>query len=247
MSDERLRELERRWGASRALEDEVPLLVERVRCGHVTVPRARLAADLGQPAARELLVRLCEPHQEPAPDSPDVHALAELLRTACTDVQVGVRAGLALLRLALGLLAPRAPWLASLCQPAIDASEAWARCPCAEHARRAWTVARESEARADAADAAAQVVTTGEWWPRQGVMTADLLPGAIALAAGLPEPLPADPMGPDPTPLLVSVCEEYMSAPYGARTHEEVRGALLDQLVPWLLGHPDPLGVTSSR
>ncbi len=51
MSDDRLRELERRWRASGALDDEVALVHERLRAGALDEARVRLAAGLGVPAA----------------------------------------------------------------------------------------------------------------------------------------------------------------------------------------------------
>ena len=51
MSDERLRELERRWKETGSVEDEAAWLSERVRAGELTEERLRLAAALGQPAA----------------------------------------------------------------------------------------------------------------------------------------------------------------------------------------------------
>lgn len=186
-----------------------------------------------------LLVELGE---RPGTVEPDLRALVELLRSACADVEVGVRAGLALLRLSLSFLAgaQSSPWIATLSEPAVEASQAWARCPCPAHAKRAWITASQVEAQADRADAATTHV--GDWWSYQAVQTAHFLPAAIALSAGLPEPVPADPLGPDPTALLVSVCEEFMVLPsHVTRTYDQARAALLDQLVPWLLGHADPL------
>lgn len=52
MSEERLRELERRWRQSGAASDQAALLAERVRAGLLPAARLRLAAALGQPAAR---------------------------------------------------------------------------------------------------------------------------------------------------------------------------------------------------
>ncbi len=51
MSDERLRELERRWRASGSDDDEAALLAERVRVGELMEANVRLAAALGYPAA----------------------------------------------------------------------------------------------------------------------------------------------------------------------------------------------------
>ena len=55
MSDERLRELERRWKETRAVQDEAACLSERVRSGNLDRERLRLAAYLGNEASREAL------------------------------------------------------------------------------------------------------------------------------------------------------------------------------------------------
>lgn len=52
--DERLRDLERRWRASGAIDDEAAWLGERLRTGDLAPERARLAAWLGHPAAEAL-------------------------------------------------------------------------------------------------------------------------------------------------------------------------------------------------
>lgn len=54
MADDRLRELERAWRTSGALDDEVAWLRERQRAGDLDAPRVRLAAWLGHPAAVQL-------------------------------------------------------------------------------------------------------------------------------------------------------------------------------------------------
>jgi len=51
LSDERLRELERRWAESGSDEDEAELLREQVRLGGLEPARLELAALLGHPAA----------------------------------------------------------------------------------------------------------------------------------------------------------------------------------------------------
>ncbi len=51
MSDERLRELERRFRASGAKEDEAAWMTERIRCGVLPSERARVAAILGDRAS----------------------------------------------------------------------------------------------------------------------------------------------------------------------------------------------------
>lgn len=54
MSDERLRELERRYQISGAFDDQVALLRERLRTGQADPARLSLAASCGHPAARAL-------------------------------------------------------------------------------------------------------------------------------------------------------------------------------------------------
>lgn len=51
MSDERLRELERRWIETGSVEDETAYLLERVRVGDIDNSRLTLAAYLGSPVA----------------------------------------------------------------------------------------------------------------------------------------------------------------------------------------------------
>lgn len=58
MSDERLRDLERRWQATGTVEDEAAYLAEQVRQGEVPEQRLHLAAYCGQPAAQLANARL---------------------------------------------------------------------------------------------------------------------------------------------------------------------------------------------
>ncbi len=52
MSDERLREFERRWKETGSVEDEAAYLLERVRAGELTQERLEMAAYCGHEAAR---------------------------------------------------------------------------------------------------------------------------------------------------------------------------------------------------
>ena len=52
VSDERLRELERRWKETGSVEDEAAFLLERVRVGELTQERLELAAYCGHPASQ---------------------------------------------------------------------------------------------------------------------------------------------------------------------------------------------------
>lgn len=102
MSDQRLRELERRWRETGDVEDEAAYQRERLRCGELARAKLEAAGLLGHPAAQWLLpetsqaialeavVRafLGELEQEPAPPTRGVHpswaprleALAEQVR-----------------------------------------------------------------------------------------------------------------------------------------------------------------------
>ncbi|MDC3379462.1 hypothetical protein OAX78_04190 [Planctomycetota bacterium] len=55
MSDERLRELERRWKETQAVEDEAAYLLERVRVGDLEQEKLELAAYCGDGAAKAAL------------------------------------------------------------------------------------------------------------------------------------------------------------------------------------------------
>ncbi|MCO5169852.1 MAG: hypothetical protein M9894_26240 [Planctomycetes bacterium] len=88
MSDDRLRDLERRWHAAGAPEDDARLLLERVRAGALTHDELGLAARLGHPGACAALGR--------RPD--DLPALCAAL--AAQDV-LRARAALALAEVAL--------------------------------------------------------------------------------------------------------------------------------------------------
>lgn len=77
MSDERLREAERRWLETGAVADEAGLLVERVRAGALDEQRLRLAAWLGHDAARLAVAGEVSPPRPPAPEHDHVELLDE--------------------------------------------------------------------------------------------------------------------------------------------------------------------------
>lgn len=68
MSDSRLRELERAWLETRALEPEVAFLGESLRVGALTLGRLQLAALCGHVAARAALERAGAPRPPEAED-----------------------------------------------------------------------------------------------------------------------------------------------------------------------------------
>jgi hypothetical protein len=129
VADERVRELERRFRQSGAIEDEVAWLEARVRAGALARRRLELAAYLGHPAARRLV------------DPPPEHRL-ETERQAESELW------------GFQFHHWQRPWLARACVAAvrlllplfdefrvsahfrrcIEAVEAWIVCPCEGHA-----------------------------------------------------------------------------------------------------------------
>lgn len=61
MSDSKLRELERRWQETRAIDDEVALHRERLRVGEISPERLAVAACCGSTAAKAALGRSLPP------------------------------------------------------------------------------------------------------------------------------------------------------------------------------------------
>ena len=119
--DERERELERRFQASRATDDEAAWLRERLRAGRLPEERLRIAAIVGHPAAALALGH--EPPREPEP-------LAAALE-ACGR-ETALRALVALGRLALPEWEGRFPRDVRP-RVALEAAEGEARCPCPRH------------------------------------------------------------------------------------------------------------------
>lgn len=79
MSDKRLRELERHWRETGAVEDEAAYLLERARSGTLTSLDLERAASAGYPAA----TRACPQAAAVPPDE----RVAELLREIASEVQ----------------------------------------------------------------------------------------------------------------------------------------------------------------
>ncbi|MBX3465907.1 MAG: hypothetical protein KF878_03285 [Planctomycetes bacterium] len=135
MSDARLRELERRWRRTGAVDDEALYLAERARAGDLAAERLALAAALGHEAARRA-----------APSPPATDDDQRLVKAVSTcGVEALVRAQVALARWSLGALAmardrPPEPALAAAAL-AIGAAEAWLRCPCDRCVRAAQVAA----------------------------------------------------------------------------------------------------------
>jgi len=102
MADERLRDSERQWGASGAVEDEVSVLRNRRHAGQLSEQELRLAAALGSEAAQRVV-------GVPELDIPEVHDNHSLIIwvnrvTVATDLEEGIRLGLSSLREGLELM-----------------------------------------------------------------------------------------------------------------------------------------------
>ncbi len=125
MSDEKLRELERRFKETGSVEDEAVWLKERVRVGDLTQERLELAAALGAVSAA---LAMDEPRQEPPEDRA---ALMSILRESGDGALA--RGAIAVARAVLPA------WISAWPEDdrpvkAIEAAEAWLDCPCDKHA-----------------------------------------------------------------------------------------------------------------
>ena len=207
MSDQRLRELERSWRVGGAEEAEAALLRERLRLGVIGEPRLRLAAAIGHAASGLLL--------GPRAPAGDLRR-----RLAAIDGELGragpetvVRAAIALARSrvrlwghtrASGSRSDRASLLAAL-----EAAEAWVRCPCDAHL-------------ADAAETVAPAERAV-----QGLRARTARSAYYALRAAR---------------VVVEPNYRVLGLEYEpAQDAEALRQALRAELVPWLVGHADPV------
>ncbi len=146
MSDERLRELERRWRETGFVEDEAAWLRERVRVGDLTQERLELAAFAGHNGA----VRALTPQGPPSPlalpfsivraltndDCEAIEEVSELLDTRWGRQACGWGAR-EVAELLLEASAECVPITVRKAHRAILAAvDDWLSCPCEEHARR---------------------------------------------------------------------------------------------------------------
>lgn len=143
MADRQTRQLERLWKCSGAPEEGVIYFRARMRAGDLSPDRLKLAAYLGDEAARRALgvseVRI----------PPEIQRWVRVL--ACWGHEALIRTLLVTARWNLekweGLVWDRRP------RSAIESTEAWLRCPCPSHARVASASAGEaSQALVDLSD-----------------------------------------------------------------------------------------------
>lgn len=141
MSDQRLRELERRWFRSGSVDDGVAYLTAGLRTGRVPAERLRLAARVGDPAASAVIGS----HDLPG----DLDGLIRWARELCVwGPAVNRRVGYAVAALAFPSwekycveLVPRWRDPGRRGRPRLDprpgkllaSLRAWLVCPCAQH------------------------------------------------------------------------------------------------------------------
>jgi len=123
MSDEKLRELERRWRASGRVEDEAAYLAEQVRVGHLTRDHLRLPAYLDHKASQLVLGK----NYRDIPDD-----FREWINGIWPNTVV-VRAGIAVITRVLPEFSKDNPDSAMPHQ-ITHATARWVICPCQKHA-----------------------------------------------------------------------------------------------------------------
>lgn len=148
MTDDRLRELERRWKETGSVEDEAAWLSERVRAGYVTHDQVLVAAYLGLPPAR--LALGADAPTIPSANRDWVSGLRHFAKIVSVVGAVTV---------ARNQLHIWTEWAPGDGRPglAIEAASAWIQCPCDDHARAA-------EAAYEAAHAASRLTVAASDW-----------------------------------------------------------------------------------
>lgn len=235
MNDERLRELERRFLETQAVADEAAWLGARVQAGQVSRDRLELAAILGDPAAKRL-----------SESSLDMSLREFLELTSEVDRLAFARVGLALLR-------PERPpprgwqralyrafeWVAQLGEislegphlDALEAVEAWALEPSPEHAEEAIRVGTLALELAERLEARWDGWTAPDSLPEMNRLHAEVFLarswGQLAVSVGTGG---------------VTGFVEVVGSAAGVREN----AALLEEVVPWLLGREDPLATKAA-
>lgn len=224
MSDEALREAERRWRSSQALDDGVAWMQLRLRTGDRAA--VELLAELGDAAARAALpeTKWLEPDKW-------LKTLEQwLLRLGARGPEELVRTHVALAR-----VAPMSPIGRGRGAPAVRLAIA------ALEAAERWLV-EPTEQNGQAARAAGEAALAATARARSNIsaieaMTFDAIKAALAIG---------DPAGarPSPHPRMVWTCPW----PYHARSRltvphpvHAIRDAVRRELLPWALGEHDPV------
>ncbi len=212
MSDERLRELDRRWRASGTVDDEAALLAERMRAGVLTPEKLSSAALLGSRAA--MLTQ---------GDS----VLIEPWTNALADQEIAVRAALLILGDLCRELALSPP--PSIIEMMVEVARAWLAAS-TRGSVAGWPRLVVNNCHAQAADHHAR----GDVRVAHALELAEAVGLIIesGVAVGVTE--------------LVSVLAEYHHL-YLSLQAETVRATLIRGVVPWILGHNDPLNIDTVK
>lgn len=235
MSDTRLRDAERRWQQTGAVEDEAALLQEQLRAGDLSEARVQLAAWLGHAAARQvtgLRVLTDELGDGPAVASAQTELWSGLLRAG---PEAASRALIAHARRCLGVVSAALDALAPA-RPA--ASHTWLRAAtrCVDDAI-VWRLETTAESREALARDASEFLRTPQAPLPPAASTAaveeacrDLVQNVLALDRAV--------HGPAPRP---------WASTWVAARFRMIRGAVQDEVVPWALRRGDPLRAQVTR
>ena len=216
MSDEDLRELERRWRASGTVDDEAAYLAERLRAGELSAEQVETLAELGYPAGMIVLGK-------------DQEWLAQQ-RLSETLFDLGPQSLSRAILIILGRLCLEA----DLIQPPaivarlIEAVRAWLASPTREHAALAGHEAHLCSAEAVQLDPFGQVVS----------YTPGILGRVYDLAGILGNNIEVGDDGVGVYAFLIQSRDEYPCL-----QDQPIRALLCEKLVPWFLGYSDPLNI----
>lgn len=139
MSDERLRQLERRWKETGSAEDEAVFLLARVRAGELTRERLELAAFCGSPGALRAAPQVVEKPSE------DLGRLLEAVEESWGTLPA-IGSGVAAARAAVDSCLKSGHPRAVLPTALVDVAEAAFKCPCRAHSEAAWDTYRRFSA-----------------------------------------------------------------------------------------------------
>lgn len=238
MSDERLRELERRWKETGSVEDEAAYLVERVRVGNLEREMLELAALCNHPAATEICGTTVIDTSNPTWLG---EAVAKIVNFGETAV---IRAIIAAIQPTLVVwdevlerttIRSRSPYRA------LELIESWLLCPSLD------LLDSFRETREDLGLAAGSTQVLSSY--RDLLMRAEHVPLAIIEVHSLTNP-PEDHSDISPEPLrTVSLVQAVLHCSNALRlegeTIEKIHWGLLhriqNDLIPWALGYSDPV------
>lgn len=210
MTDDRIRNLERRWRETGALEDEVSYILERLRSGGLTKNQLGLAAYCGHPAARLAL------DFEPASDEPqDVEGWVSGIQAFEPDRATCARLELGIAWACLPLFEARYPAVKGP-RRSLEAFEDWVLAP--SESNRARALQNPTPARVDlfAAEEFGDLASTAYMVTTQSPILNE---------------------EEDPAGYLETV---VIHARLSQLPLERIKAAIASEVTPWLLGYHDP-------